>query len=281
MGWPDGRSAVDYTVNAAVGIPDLTGPAESSSPVNHVLPAWDLLTGAYAAFSLVSAERARRHDGLGREIRMALSDVAIASLGHLGQIGEVQTGGADRPRMGNQLFGAFGRDFATSDGRRVMIVAITARQWSALVGALSLEADIDALERRLGVEFDAREGVRFRHREDLNALVESAVGKRRFAELAAAFDSRGVCWSAYQTLREAVATDPAFGSANPMLSELEHPSGRYLTPGAAASVSSEPRRAAGRAPRLGADTVQVLSEVLQLSNAAIGVLHDQGIVASP
>ena len=45
--------------------------------------ATDLLAGAYAAFSMVSAERARRSDGKGREIRIPLSDLAIASLGHL------------------------------------------------------------------------------------------------------------------------------------------------------------------------------------------------------
>ena len=38
---------------AAVGVPLMTGP-EGSGPVNHVLPAWDLMTGAYAAFALVS-----------------------------------------------------------------------------------------------------------------------------------------------------------------------------------------------------------------------------------
>ena len=50
MGWEDGRPGLDYTVNAALGVPMVTGPASlGDQPVNHVLPAWDLLTGAYAA----------------------------------------------------------------------------------------------------------------------------------------------------------------------------------------------------------------------------------------
>ena len=53
MGWPDGSPALDYTVNSAVGYPDLTG--QGPEPVNHVLPAWDLLTGAYAAFAMLAA----------------------------------------------------------------------------------------------------------------------------------------------------------------------------------------------------------------------------------
>src|ERR1019366_6116551 len=44
MGWPDGRPAVDYTVNAAVGVPAMTGPADDDRPVNHILPPWGLVT---------------------------------------------------------------------------------------------------------------------------------------------------------------------------------------------------------------------------------------------
>ena len=44
MGWADGSPALDYTVNNAVGYPMMTG--AGPEPVNHVLPAWDLLTGA-------------------------------------------------------------------------------------------------------------------------------------------------------------------------------------------------------------------------------------------
>ena len=43
--------------------------------------------------------------------------------------------GTERAPIGNDLYGAFGRDFATRDGRRVMIAAITARQWKSLVDA--------------------------------------------------------------------------------------------------------------------------------------------------
>ena len=46
-----GGSAVDYTVNPSIGLPFLTGPSDSSSPTNHVLPAWDLVTG-YSSFPL-------------------------------------------------------------------------------------------------------------------------------------------------------------------------------------------------------------------------------------
>jgi 2-methylfumaryl-CoA isomerase len=280
MGWPDGRPAVDYTINAAVGVPAMTGPATDTRPVNHTLPAWDLLAGAYAAFTLVAAERARRQDGRGQEIRIPLSDLAIASLGHLGQIGEVQVLGQDRVRLGNELYGAFGRDFETLDGKRLMVIAITARQWSGLVAALGLQARVGELESELGVRFDREEGVRFTHRRRLVPLIESAIAGRSAADLATAFESRAVCWASYQTLHQAVSTDRYFSNANPILSVIEHPSGQcYLAPGAAASLPSEPRRAAAPAHRLGQDTDEVLAELLALSAGEIGRLHDAGLVA--
>jgi 2-methylfumaryl-CoA isomerase len=280
MGWPDGRPAVDYTINAAVGVPAMTGHATDTRPVNHTLPAWDLLAGAYAAFTLLAAERARRQDSQGREIRIPLSDLAIASLGHLGQIGEVQVLGQDRMRLGNELYGAFGRDFETLDGKRLMVIAITARQWSGLVAALGLQARISELESEIGVRFDRDEGVRFTHRRRLVPLIEGAIAGRSAADLAAAFETRAVCWAPYQTLREAVCADRYFSIANPILSLIEHPSGQsYLAPGAAASVPSEPRRAPAPAHRLGEDTDEILAQLLELSAGEIGRLHDAGLVA--
>ena len=280
MGWPDGRQAVDYTVNAAIGVPMMTGPEGHPGPVNHVLPAWDLLAGAYAAFCLISAERARRGTGRGCEIRLPLSDMAIASLGHLGQIAEVQLSGRDRPRLGNALFGAFGRDFATRDAKRLMVVAITPRQWSGLVAILGLELEVAALEAELGVSFAADEGVRFQHRDRLYPLFAAAFAQRDAADLAPAFESRGVCWGPYQTLHEALSGDTNLSAENPVLSTVEHPGGSYLTPGAAATLPGVPRGTPLPAPELGRDTEQVLAEVLGLSGGEIARLHDAGLAGS-
>jgi 2-methylfumaryl-CoA isomerase len=280
MGWPDGRPAVDYTVNSAVGVPMMTGPTGHDGPVNHVLPAWDLLAGAYGAFCLLAAERARQADGQGREIRLPLSDVAAAALGNLGQIAEVQLTGEDRPRLGNVLFGAFGRDFTTRDGKRLMVVAITPRQWSGLVGMLGLTTPVAALEAELDVSFARDESLRFVHRAQLLPLFEAAFAKQDFPTVKQAFEGLGVCWGPYQTLGEAVASDPYFSAANAVLAETVHPAGRYLTPGTAATLPGVPRLPPAACAALGADTEQVLAEVLGLPAGEIARLHDAGLAAS-
>ena len=281
-GWGDGGAAMDYTINASVGIPLMTGPSNlGSAPVNHVLPAWDLLTGAYAAMALLAAERHRRDTGKGQEVRIALSDVAMAALGDLGQIGEVTVSG-DRPRMGNDLFGAFGRDFLTKDRQRIMIVAITPRQWSGLVKALEIEAAVGHLEAELNLSFAKDEGLRFLHRERLFPLVETEVRRRRLADLALVFDRNDVCWSPYRTVKQAIAEEPRLVAGNPIFAQVQHPSGHaYPTPGAPMMFTAHERGTPPRAPRMGEHTDEVLAEVLGLTAHEIGTLHDRGLVAGP
>ncbi len=279
MGWEDGRPALDYTVNAALGVPMITGPASlGDQPVNHVLPAWDLLTGAYGAFALLAAERQRRVTGLGQEIRLPLADVAIMSLGHMGNIAEATTTGSDRPRLGNDVYGAFGRDFAVKDGR-MMIVAISGRQWTGLLEALNIVEQAKAIEAELGVSFAKDEGLRFTHRDRLYAIIEPALAARTQGELAPIFDKLGVCWGPYRTLTEALA-DPTIAAGNPLLQTIPQPSGMtYPSAGPAIGMVGQDRGTPGRASRLGEHTDEVLATLLGLPDGAIGKLHDQKLVA--
>ena len=279
MGWGDGRPAMDYTVNAAIGIPAMTGPVEAE-PVNHVLPAWDLVAGAYGAFCLVSAELKRRQSGEGCEIRLPLSDVGIASVGHLGWIAEAQLVG-ERERLGNELYGAFGRDFVSADGKRLMVVAVTPKQWRGLVSMLGLEEAVAGLEAELGVSFARDEGLRFVHRDRLYPIFTGAFASKNADALMAGCEAAGVTWGPFQTLREAVQVDPYLSVANPMLAEVAHGGGTYLTPGAAATIPQHARGVPATAPALGRDSEAVLADMLGMSAGEIGRLHDTGLVASP
>jgi len=156
MGWADGSTALDYTVNGAIGIPFMTGPTSiGDAPVNHVLPAWDIAAGLYAAMALLAAERQRNLTGKGTEIRLPLGDIAMAFMGHLGQIGEVTASGENRPRYGNDVFGTFGRNFSTKDGRQIMVMAMTKIQWADLLRTLHLTEKIAAIELELNVDFSS------------------------------------------------------------------------------------------------------------------------------
>ena len=277
MGWADGAPALDYTVNNAVGYPMLTGPGPE--PVNHVLPAWDLLSGAYAAFALLAAIRRREKTGEGSEVRIPLSDVAIGTVANLGGIAEVLHSGANRPLLGNAVYGLFGRDFVTKDGVRTMIVVVTHRQWANLLGALGLNDAVAAIEAQRGVSFASNDGLRFDHRDALYPLFEAAIGARDHAALAEALDGAGIVHSAYRTTLDA-AHDPRLVGNNPMFSKFDaNPSGfAYPAAGAFGAVPQLARAPAQAAPRKDQHSEQVPAELLKLSSGEIARLIDSGTV---
>lgn len=278
MGWPDGSPALDYTVNNSVGYPMLTG--AGPDPVNHVLPAWDLLTGAYAAFALLAAIQRRNASGEGGEVRLPLSDVAIGTVANMGGLAEVLYTGANRPRLGNAVYGLFGRDFTTRDGRRTMIVVVTPRQWANLVAALDLGDAVAAIEAERGVSFAKDDGLRFTHRDALYPLFEQAIAGRDHADLAAAFDAGGIVHSPYRTMLDA-AQDPALVANNPIFGAAENPSGfAYPAAGAFATIPQADRQAPRPAPRNGQHSEEVLAERLSLSSGEIARLIDAGIVGT-
>lgn len=278
MGWADGSPALDYTVNNAVGYPLLTG--DGPGPVNHVLPAWDLLTGAYAAFALLAALRRRDATGLGGEVRLPLSDVAIGTVANLGSLAEVMMTGADRPRLGNTVFGLFGRDFVTRDGVRTMLVVVTHRQWANLLNALGLHDAVASVEAARGVQFAHDDGLRYTHRDALFPPFEAAIGARDHADLAAAFDAGGIVHSAYRTMAEAVH-DPALVASNPIFGASTNPSGLdYPAAGTFATVPQLERQPPRPAPRNGEHTEQVLAERLALPSGEIARLIDAGIAGT-
>ena len=272
-----GGSAVDYTVNARVGLPFVTGPSHTADVVNHVLPAWDLITGQMIAVGLLAAERHRRRHGAGQHVKIALEDVALAVMGHLGFVAEAQLG-QERGRHGNELFGAFGRDFVCADGQRVMIVGLTLKQWSAIVTAMDLGNEMAQLAQRLQLDL-SQEGHRFHARREIAQAVGRWVGARSLAEVSSALDRHGVCWGPYQTIGQLVAGDPSCSTANPLFANIEQPGvGRLLAPAIPLDFAAVPRRPAAPAPVLGQHTEEVLTGVLGLGAAEFGRLHDQGIV---
>ena len=277
QGHRDGRSAVDYTVNAATGFPFITGPAGLDGPVNHVLPAWDVACGLYAAVGLLAAERRRARTGAGSAVTLALADVALAVAGHLGFLAEAQVTGTDRPRIGNHLYGGLARDFATADGERVMVVVLTRRHLADLGAATGLAGTFGELERLLGADF-GQDGDRYRHREVLTALLEPWFAGRTLAEVERHLAGTSVLWSRYRRFSD-LAADGTL-TASPLLAEIDQPGvGRLLAPGSPLVMdgTTGPRAA----PALGADTGAVLTGLLGLSAAEVQALAGRGIIGGP
>lgn len=277
----DGKSEVDYTVNPQVGLPQITGPHSTPELVNRIFPAWDFISGQMIALGLLAAERHRRLSGEGQLIRLALKDVALAMIANFGMLAEVMVTDTDRPRHGNYLYGAFGRDFETLDGKHLMVVGLTGRQWHCLLKATGLKDAMATLATRLGLDL-ANEGNRFRARREIAALLEPWFYARTLAEASDILDAHRVTWGPYRSLREALAKDPDCSTDNPLFAMVDQPGiGSYLMPTTPLDFSGVPRLPAMPAPLLGQHTDEILLGELGLSEAEVGRLHDAKIVAGP
>jgi len=279
MGNPDGSTALDYTVNAAVGYPALTGHDAGERPTNHVLPAWDFLCGQQAVVGLLAAERHRSRTGKGQLVTVSLADVAFATVASMGQIAEARHNQTQRDRLGNDLYGAFGRDFPTADGRRVIAVAVSGRQWRSLIAAVGAGDRIAQMAQDTGDDF-TDEGIWFKHRDAVGQLVEAWTATRTLAQVQEEFDEHGVCWGPYQDVLQMVADDPRCSAQSALFAEVDQPGiGSMLVAGSPLTFASHERTFAP-APQLGQHTEEILADVLGLAASEIGALHDQGVVAS-
>ena len=242
VGNHDGSSAVDYTVNPATGFAWATGPRNLAVPFNHLLPAWDAITGALAARACSRPSAAALARAPGSTCAIALSDVAFWMVGNLGKIAEVQINHHERVKDGNYLYGAFGRDFLTKDGHRVMIVALTLRQWRSLVEATGTRRGVrrdraadGRRPRRRGRSLRGARGAR-RHAEAVGARAHARRGRARRSTATASPGART------RRSSELVEHDPRCSTENPMFAEVEQPGiGTYLMPGSPLAFSGAER----------------------------------------
>lgn len=272
VGNADGSTALDYTVNAAVGFPQVTGDARHPGPVNHVLPAWDLVAGMTVATALLAAERHRRRTGEGQRLRLALSDVALAVCGDLGYLAEVEVNDADRERLGNHVYGAFGHDFGTADGRRIMVAAVSVHQWRALCRVTGFD----------GAAFED-ESARFAARESIVEAMAPWFGARTLAQAGAELEAACACWGPYQSFRQLLEEDPRCSTANPLFERVHatHLGAELLTPRSPIQTPDASGVPALSPPRLGEHTREVLGQVLGLPEHAVEDLCRRGIARVP
>lgn len=277
LGRADGSTGVDYTVNAATGFPLVTGPAGHSGPVNHVMPAWDVSCGLYAALSIVTALRHRDATGRGSAIRLPLDDVALATAANLGFLTEVMVNGTGRTRLGNAIYGQYGRDFTSSDGVSFMVVALTARHFADLTDLTGTTEAVAAVAYSLDADF-TDEGQRFEHRDILDGLFAAWFARHTAPEITAALSATSVLWDRYRDFAE-VAASPRV-TANPLFETLHQPRiGTFPAPGLPMSVDGSHARAEP-APALGEHTAAILAERLAMSDREIAALVESGVVAT-
>ncbi|MGW0177548.1 CoA transferase [Rhodococcus sp. NPDC003322] len=276
LGRHDGRPGVDYTVNAALGFPQITGPVNHAGAVNHALPAWDVAAGLHAALAVAAAVHRREATGEGSRIVLPLEDVALATAGALGYLTEVQVNGTGRTGTGNDVYGTYGTDFVTADNERFMIVALTPRHFRDLVAVTGTEKPVTALESALEADF-GRESDRYEHREVLTALFAKWFRSHHADEVGRALGASSVLHERYRTFEQVVRSGSL--ESNPLFAPLAQPRiGDYLAAAMPASFDGTHLHT-GPAARLGEDGPDILREVLSLDEGEVAALTNAGVLA--
>jgi 2-methylfumaryl-CoA isomerase len=280
VGARDGSAHVDYTVNAITGFPMVSGPVGHDGPVNSVVPPWDIATAYAGAMAILAAERHRTRTGQGQRIVLPLQDIALAAVSATGYLGEAAVNKVDRQRYGNEIFGTFGRDFRTKDGRFVMICIFSDRHVDALASAGGFAEAFARIEKEEGVDLKD-EADRWKARTRLCSVIEGWTEAHTAAEIGAALKKAGALWAPYLTFRELVEDRDAVRE-NPLFTVLDQPGiGSYPVAASPLQFGAAPRLPPMAAPLLGQHTDEILSGVLGLPDIEIARLHDDKIVSGP
>lgn len=133
------RPGYDTIMQGMSGLMSLTGHPDGTpggGPLKTGLPVIDLATGLYATIGILAALQRRAVTGRGQLVDMALLDVGVASLAHLG-LRHLSGNGAPS-RQGNRLPMVAPTDaFACRDGR-VMVIVGNDRQFQSLCKVLDV-----------------------------------------------------------------------------------------------------------------------------------------------
>jgi formyl-CoA transferase len=262
--------AMDLTVQAVSGVMSITG-FPDRPPVKAGPALCDFFAGVHLHSAIVTALYERERTGVGRQVEVAMLDAVYPSLSSsLGM--NFETKGAVPPRTGNRHGGlaeAPYNVYPAADGH-IAIICVSEVHWQSLLRVME----------RTDLADDPRFGslkARVEHIDAVDAVIaEWTVGQNKQDLFDRLIGNRVPC-APVRDLTE-VMHDPHL-HARGMLQWQDHPDlGRIV-------VQHSPLRFAGSEPRplqpsrsLGADTAEVLAELLGLSAEAVAQLARDKVV---
>jgi formyl-CoA transferase len=259
----------DMIAQATGGSMAVTGQA-GDPPIRPGATIGDTGTGLHAAVGIMAALWQRQTTGKGQVVEVAMQD-AVLNLTRVAMSTFNETGTA-RPRSGNNTQGLPGmRTYACKPGGSddwVYTAAAPQRLglWLALIRAVG--GDEMADDPNLS-DFDWV----VEHTDELNEMIENWTMERTKYEVFHILGKAGVpCGPTLNA--EDIYADPHL-LARDMIVTLEHPErGAFMVPGCPVKMSDSPVELE-IGPHLGAQTEEVLKELLQMTDGDLAELREQ------
>ncbi len=264
------QPAYDFLIQAMGGLMSVTGEKDKlpgGGPQKVGVPIVDLMTGMYAAVSVLAALARRDQTGLGDSIDIAMLDVQVATLSN--QAMNYLVSGKVPQRNGNAHPNIQPQDvYACADGEVILVVGNDG-QFAKLCAALGHPEW--ATDQRF-----ATNAQRVRNIGELSGRLRAAFGQWERQRLLAALDAAGVPCGPINSVAD-VFQDPQV-QARGLLQHVPHPSGvdvpQVGTPMRFANAGLSTPTAP---PLLGQHSQDILAE-LGYSSADVVALRAAGVV---
>lgn len=263
------RPGMDIMAQARSGLMSITGQPHQD-PVKVGVPICDLACALYGALAATAALYARRESGAGQYIDISLLESGV-SLAVWEAGGYFATGQVPGPLGSAHQTSAPYQAFRAADGW-LTIGATTKFNWTALCRALGLGRLLE--DRRY---LDAN--LRHENRESLAEAIEKVTSTDSVEHWIAVLDEAGVPCAPIQDFGQ-VFNDPNLVDRD-YFWDASHPTlGKVRQLGSPMRFSATPARRDNAGPRLGDDSVALLSE-LGYSDRQSDELVRRRVVGSP
>ncbi len=258
--------AMDFTVQAASGIVDMTGYADRPG-VRATAALVDTSAGMHLVAGILAALIERGRSGRGRKVEVAMLDVCVPAVN--GMIASALEG-RPFPRLANRHPSACpSNTYPTTDGQ-ILIYCLTEEHWRRFA---RLMGRADLLDEPRYRDHHNRYAII----DEVDALVAAWAATWRRDELVDQLIEHGIPCAPVRTITE-VAEDPELESRGLLRTGEFSGHGEVKVLGTAIKMS---RTAAPppspRVPALGEDTVEVLGQ-LGIGAAEIGQLRRDGVI---
>jgi len=265
------RPGYDFMIQGIGGLMSITGEPDNRSgggPMKVGVAVADVFTGLYATIGILGALAHRDRTGAGQHIDLALLDTQVAVLAN--QAMNYLVSGVAPQRLGNAHPNIVPYQvFSASDGH--IIVAVGNETQYARMCEVIGRSDLARDERF------ATNAARVNHREELVAILQSAFAGQTMRQWLDALERVGVPCGPINTVADVFA-DPQVRARGLRL-DLPHPAiGSVPSVANPIKYSETPIAYRSAPPMLGADTDEILRDMLGLAPAEVARLREAGIV---
>jgi formyl-CoA transferase len=258
--------AMDFTVQAASGIVDMTGYADRPG-VRATAALIDTSAGMHLVAGIMAALMERGHSGCGRKVEVAMFDICVPAVN--GMIANALDGNA-LPRLANRHPSACpSNTYDAADGQ-ILIYCLTEEHWRRFARLIGRADLLDNPRYR-------DHASRYAIIDEVDALVGRWTATRDRDTMVELLIEHGVPCAPVRSITE-VARDPELEARGLIRTGEFTGHGEVRVLGSAIKMSEgADEKARPRVPNLGEDTTAVL-ETLGVTGAAIDQLRRDGVI---